>query len=313
MARNRRDEEMILRIARMRYDQRLPQNEIARTLALSESTVSRFLKAAMDLGFVEIQITPFGLRDFELERRLTQKFGLDLATVVQPRASSVSTYEVLGRAVAAIIEERVTPGAVIGVSDGDTVAAVAAGVRRAKTVDIDVVSLIGGVGAPQVPTHSSEVCRVLASGLGARAWQLPVPAVVDDKLAAKVLTETATVRGVFKLIHNMSIAIVGIGSISPRATVFRHGVIDMSYIETVRGKGAVGTICGRFFDSDGQSITTEFDERTLSVTLDDLRRAKLRIGAAVGINKVPAIAAALKGGILNGIAVDAETARELIG
>jgi DNA-binding transcriptional regulator LsrR (DeoR family) len=308
MARNRRDEEMILRIARMRYDQRLPQNEIARTLALSESTVSRFLKAAMDLGFVEIQITPFGLRDFELERRLTQKFGLDLATVVQPRASSVSTYEVLGRAVAAVIEERVTPGAVIGVSDGDTVAAVAAGVRRAKTVDIDVVSLIGGVGAPQVPTHSSEVCRVLASGLGARAWQLPVPAVVDDKLAAKVLTETATVRGVFKLIHTMSIAIVGIGSISPRATVFRHGVIDMSYIETVRGKGAVGTICGRFFDVEGQSIITEFDERTLSVTLEDLRRAKLRIGAAVGINKVPAIAAAL-----NAIAVDAETARELIG
>ncbi|MFM9500570.1 sugar-binding domain-containing protein, partial [Streptomyces galilaeus] len=90
---------------------------------------------------------------------------LDLAIVVQPRASSVSTYEVLGRAVASVIEERVTPGAVIGISDGDTVAAVAAGVRRAKTIDVDIVSLIGGVGAPQVPTHSSEVCRVLASGL----------------------------------------------------------------------------------------------------------------------------------------------------
>jgi deoxyribonucleoside regulator len=313
MARNRRDEEMILRIARMRYDQRLPQNEIARTLGLSESTVSRFLKAAMDLGFVEIQITPFGLRDFELERRLTQMFGLDLAIVVQPRASSVSTYEVLGRAVASVIEERVTPGAVIGISDGDTVAAVAAGVRRAKTIDVDIVSLIGGVGAPQVPTHSSEVCRVLASGLGGRAWQLPVPAVVDDKLAAKVLTETATVRGIFELIRNMTIAIVGIGSISPRATVFRHGVIDVSYIETVRTMGAVGTICGRFFDAEGNAIMTEFDERTLSVTLDDLKRAKLRIGAAIGINKVPAIRAALKGGLLNAIALDAETARELVG
>eukprot|EP01037_Dinobryon_pediforme_P024615 gene24615-26459_t len=151
MARNRRDEEMILRIARMRYDQRLPQNEIARALALSESTVSRFLKAAMDLGFVEIQITPFGLRDFELERRLISRYGLDLAIVVQPRSSSVSTYEVLGRAVASALEERIGAGTVLGVSDGDTVAAVAAGIRRAKSSDVDVVSLIGGVGAPRGP------------------------------------------------------------------------------------------------------------------------------------------------------------------
>lgn len=313
MARNRRDEEMILRIARMRYDQRLPQNEIARVLALSESTVSRFLKAAMDLGFVEIQITSFGLRDFELERRLISNYGLDLAVVVQPRASSVSTYEVLGRAVASVIEERIVAGSVLGVSDGDTVAAVAAGTRRARTSEIDVVSLIGGVGAPQVPSHSSEVCRVLANGLGGRAWQLPVPAIVDETVAAKVLLETATVRSVFDLIRRMSIALVGIGSISPRATVFRHGVIDMSYIETIRTKGAIGTICGRFYGIDGHPIATEFDDRTLSVTLEDLRRASLRIGAAIGEAKVPAIAAALKGGLLNGVAVDAETARRLLG
>ena len=313
MARNRRDEEMILRIARMRYDQRLPQNEIARMLALSESTVSRFLKAAMDLGFVEIQITPFGLRDFELEHRLISRYGLDLAIVVQPRSSAVSTYEVLGRAVASALEERIVPGTVLGVSDGDTVAAVAAGIRRAKSSDVDVVSLIGGVGAPQVPTHSSEVCRVLASGLGARAWQLPVPAIVDDIVAARVLQETATVKSVFDLMGRMSIALVGIGSISPRATVFRHGVIDMSYIETIRSKGAVGTICARFYGADGQNFTTEFDERTLSVSLDVLRKAQLRIGAAIGEAKVAAIGAALSGGLLNGIALDAETARALIG
>jgi DNA-binding transcriptional regulator LsrR (DeoR family) len=312
MARNRRDEEMILRIARMRYDQRLPQNEIARVLALSESTVSRFLKAAMDLGFVEIQITPFGLRDFELERRLTTKFNLDLAIVVQPRASSVSTYEVLGRAVAGVIEERIAPGAVLGVSDGDTVAAVAAGIRRARTAEIDIVSLIGGVGAPQIPSHSSEVCRVLANGLGARAWQLPVPAIVDEIAAAKVLIETATVKSVFDLIRRMSIALVGIGSISPRATVFRHGVIDMSYIETIRAKGAVGTICGRFYGADGLPFATEFDERTLSISLEELRRAPLRIGAAIGEAKVAAIAAALRGGLLNGIGLDTETARQLL-
>ncbi|MEJ1158087.1 sugar-binding transcriptional regulator [Prosthecomicrobium sp. N25] len=312
MARNRRDEELILRIARMRYDQKLAQHEIAKQLAVSESTISRALKAAMDLGFVEIQITPYAMRDFELERRLVQRFGLEFAVVVQPRAGAQNAYEILGRAIARTVEDRLTPGTVLGVSDGDTVAAVAAAIRRGKSSDVDVVSLIGGVGAPQIPSHSSEVCRMLAAGLGARAWQLPVPAIVDDVVAARGLLETASVKAVFDLVRRMTVALVGIGSISPRATVFRHGVIDNAYIETIAARGAVGTICGRFFGPDGKPVASEFDERTLSVTLEDLARAPLGIAAALGPNKAPAIRAAIQGRIVNALGTDSDTARALL-
>jgi deoxyribonucleoside regulator len=312
MARNRRDEELILRIARMRYDQKLPQHEIAKQLSVSESTISRALKAAMDLGFVEIQITPYAMRDFELERRLVQRFGLEFAVVVQPRAGAQNAYEILGRAIARTIEDRLVPGAVLGVSDGDTVAAVAAAIRRGKSSDVDVVSLIGGVGAPQIPSHSSEVCRMLAAGLGARAWQLPVPAIVDDVVAARGLLDTASVRSVFDLVRRMTVALVGIGSISPRATVFRHGVIDNSYISKIAERGAVGTICGRFFGPDGKPVASEFDERTLSVTLADLSRAPLGIAAALGASKAPAIRAAIQGKIVNALGTDSETARALL-
>jgi DNA-binding transcriptional regulator LsrR (DeoR family) len=312
MARNRRDDEVILRIARMRYDQRLPQNEIARLLGVSESTVSRALKAAMDLGFVEIQITPYGLRDFELERRLERAYGLVGAIVVQPRASDADLFGLIGRAVASALEEHVTGHSIIGVSDGDTVASVAASVRRVKASEVDVVSLIGGVGAPQIPSHSSEVCRILGAGLGGRAWQLPVPAIVEDASAASALREISAVKTVFDLMRRMTIALVGVGTISPRATVFRHGVIDPAYIDVIAAKGAIGTICGRFFGRDGQTISTEFDERTLSVTLEGIRAAKLRIGVGFGEGKVEALRGAARGGILNMLGVDAETARALL-
>lgn len=312
MARNRRDDELILRIARMRYDQKLPQHEIAKALAVSESTISRSLKAAMDLGFVEIQITPYAMRDFELERRLVQRFGLEFAVVVQLRDGIANSYEILGRALARTIEERLVPGAVLGVSDGDTVAAVAAAIRRGKTSDVDVVSLIGGVGAPQIPSHSSEVCRMLAAGLGARAWQMPVPAVVDDANAARVLMETSTVRAVFDLMRRLSIAIVGVGSISPRATVFRHGVIDQSYIQTIAARGAIGTICGRFYGADGKPVASDFDDRTLAISLEDLARIPLGIAAAVGSNKAAAIRAAVSGRIVNALGTDSDTARAML-
>lgn len=312
MARNRRDEELILRIARMRYDQKLPQHEIAKQLAVSESTISRALKAAMDLGFVEIQITPYAMRDFELERRLVSRFGLEFAVVVQPRDGAQNPYEILGRALARTIEERLAPGAVLGVSDGDTVAAVAAAIRRAKTSEVDVVSLIGGVGAPQIPSHSSEVCRMLAAGLGARAWQMPVPAIVDNAVAAKALLESGTVRSVFDLMRRMTVALVGVGSISPRATVFRHGVIAPAYIETIAARGAIGTICGRFFGTEGRPIPTDFDDRTLSITLEDLARTPLSIAAAVGASKAGAIRAAITGRIVNALGTDGETARAML-
>ncbi len=296
----------------MRYDQRMPQNEIARALDISESTVSRALKAAMDLGFVEIQISPTGLRDFALERRLAHAYGLEFAVVVQPRAGGASVGDVLGRAVARVVEERITPGMVVGVSDGDTVAAVAAASRRAKSSDIDVVSLIGGVGAPQIPSHSSEVCRTLANGLGGRAWQLPVPAIVDGAEAASHLKATSTVGAVFDLMARASLALVGIGEISPLATVFRHGVIGETAIATIAARGAVGTICGWFYGADGQVIPTEFDDRTLSVPPRVLKAVPLRIGVAMHVAKAQAVKAAIAGGWINAVGLDAETAEALL-
>lgn len=310
MARHRRDDETILRIAQMRYDQRMPQNEIARALDISESTVSRALKAAMDLGFVEIQISPTGLRDFAMERRLAQAFGLDFAVVVQPRGGNAG--DVLGRAVARVVEDRVAAGSVVGVSDGDTVASVAAAARRARTSDVDVVSLIGGVGAPQIPSHSSEVCRTLANGLGARAWQLPVPAIVDSAEAAAHLLQTSTVSTVFELMKRATIALVGIGEISPLATVFRHGVIPTDRIGKIAAAGAVGTICGWFYGADGKVIPTEFDDCTLSVSPTVLRSVPTRLGVALHAEKAAAIRAAIAGGWINAVGLDSDTAEALL-
>jgi DNA-binding transcriptional regulator LsrR (DeoR family) len=312
MARHRRDDETILRIAQMRYDQRLPQNEIARALDISESTVSRALKAAMDLGFVEIQISPTGLRDFALERRLAAAYGIDLAVVVQPRTGGTQTADVLGRAVARIVEERAQAGAVIGVSDGDTVAAVAAAVRRARSTDVDVVSLIGGVGAPQIPSHSSEVCRTLANGLGGRAWQLPVPAIVDGAEAAAHMHATSTVGAVFDLMARANLALVGIGAIDPLASVFRHGLIAGGEIAAIAGAGAVGTICGWFYGPRGELVSTKFDDRTLSVPPRVLQRIPLRLGVAMHPAKAGAIKAALVGGWINAVGLEAATAEELL-
>lgn len=312
MPRPRRSEDMIVEIARLRYEQRLQQTEIARLLDISEATVSRCLKSALDLGYIEFQVTPKAFRDSTTEQRLKAHLGLHLAVVVENRSGSHAPADTLGKAVARVIEDTLKSGDVLGVSDGATAAAIAAAARRSPARDLNVVALVGGVGAPEHYTHSSEVCRRLASGLGAQAWQLPVPAIVDDAGAARLLRETGTVRGVLSMMDRLAIAVVGVGAISATATVFREGFVAPGKLEEIRAHGAVGTICGRFFGKDGRPVGTEFDDRTMSISLERLVRVPLSIAAAQSPQKAEAIRAAVAGGLVNAVATDVETAEALM-
>lgn len=312
MPRPRRSEDMIIRIARMRYEQRLPQNEIARLMEVSEATVSRALKSALDLGYVEIQVAPKAFRDGALEQALKRHLGLKQAIVVENRPGSANVNDILGKAVARALEDLLKPGDVLGVSDGATLAAIAAACRKVPAPDLDVVALVGGVGAPEHVSHSSEVCRRIAAGLGARAWQLPVPAIVGDAAAARGLAETDAVRNVFAMMRRLAVAVVGVGAISESAMVFREGFIETAKLEKIRTHGAVGTICVRFFGRDGQPVGTEFDDRTMSISLESLSRVPLSIAAATSPLKAEAILAAVGGRLVNAVATDSETAKVLL-
>ena len=131
--------------------------------------------------------------------------------------------------------------------------------------------------------------------------------------AARLLRETAAIKGVFAMMHRIAVAVVGVGAISESAMVFREGFIEAAELEKIRAQGAVGTICARFFGRDGQPVGTAFDDRTLSIGVDELKRAPIRIAAAISPSKALAMRAAIEGGIINAVATDAETARTLIG
>ncbi|MBA8879623.1 sugar-binding transcriptional regulator [Phyllobacterium myrsinacearum] len=311
MARTQRSIESIVEIARMRYDERQTPVEIAWKLDISTSTVSRALKLAMQMGFVEIRVTAAGYRDLTLEAALVQKFGLRQAFVVR-HESGVNALNTVARVVASHLEDQMVAGTILGVSDGESVAAVADCVRRGKSDDIDIVSMIGGVGSPQVHTHSTEICSVMAKNANGRTWQLPAPAFVVDVRKAAGFMEETLVRSVFSMIERATIAVVGIGAMSPQAAIFRHGMLDAKAMDTLSNKGAVGSICARFFDAEGRTINSEFDDRTMAVSLEALRRIPDRLGVAVGTEKITAISASMRGRLINGIATDRDTAEALL-
>ena len=307
-----RSHDTILQIARLRYEDRLTQRQIAARLSLSASTVSRALKQAEALGLVEIRVAPHALRLATLEAALAARFGLTEAIVVETRASLTDTRQVLGGAVARRLADLLGTEAVIGVSDGATTAAVASAAPPLHDRRIDVIPLIGGVGQPQEPTHPIEVGRTLAARLGGRSWLLPLPAVVDTVEAARSLLQASTFADVFDRMGNLTHAVVGIGAIAEDAAIVRHRVITMDDMADAAGRGAVGTICARFYDADGGPMDGPLDARTLAIRLLDLQRTPVRFAVAIGDDKLAAIRAALTGRIVNCLGTDRATAQRLL-
>lgn len=312
MSRPYRGEQTILNIARMRYEQGLTQSEIASDLEVSVATVSRHLKKAMDVGIVEIRVAARAYRDFELERKLARKFNLESAIVVESQPDHNATLQLLGRAAATALREFLTDGSIVGVSNGETVAAVAESMRKSRSSEINVVTLIGSVGGAEEPSQTGQICRMLASNTGGKAWILPLPAVVESRKLAASFRKTQPYTEVFSLVEKLSVTLVGVGPMIQETSAFKLGHFSKELWDEVLDNKAVGTICGRFFDINGSVVTTDIDARTISVSLDHLAAVPKKIGVAVGSEKSMAIKAAMQGRLINILGTDSHTAEVLL-
>ena len=105
--------------------------------------------------------------------------------------------------------------------------------------------------------------------------------------------------------------LVGIGQMDQRAQVHIDGFVSRGELFDMMRLGAVGELTGWAFDAKGRIIDGGTNQRLTSIPPQVPAKA-LTIGAAVGPAKVPAIAAALKGRLINGLVTDETTASAIL-
>ncbi len=91
-----RDRALVVKVARMYYEQDMSQDQIARAMLTSRSNVSRILSVAKKRGIVEFRIVETAKRDTELEQMLVNRFGLMNALVAKVPAGT-SDYKAVGQ------------------------------------------------------------------------------------------------------------------------------------------------------------------------------------------------------------------------
>jgi DNA-binding transcriptional regulator LsrR (DeoR family) len=313
-----RQEELRLwaRVASLYYEHRLKQTEVAARLGLSQASVSRALRRAEDEGIVRITVsTPAGTFP-DLEDAVRDRYGLHEVIVVDPGHSEREMLRNLGSAAAFYVESTLDRNEVIGISSwSETLLAMTRALHpTARPAGSRVLQILGGVGNPVGETHASQLTRQLAEPLHADVTMLPAPGIVGSRATRDVMLADPYVAEAIRRFSEVTLALVGIGAITPSKLLASSGnVFTAGELDQLREKGAVGDICLRFFDTEGVPVTSDVQDRVISMELEQLREVRRSVGIAGGARKLEAIAGAVRGRWVNVLITDAVTAAALAG
>jgi len=306
---------LMAKVARMYHQQGLTQSEIMGRLNIHQSTVSRVLKRAGKEGIVRVILSvPSGTHP-ELEEALQSAYGLEDAVVVDCVDDEDQIVRDLGAAAAFTVESTLKPGDMVGIScwSAALLAMVDAMRPTQRAAATRVVQILGGVGSPGAAMHATNVTRRLADLLSAEATLLPAPGVVGSPEAKRVLMKDRYVQEALALFKSVTVALVGIGAVEPSRMLASSGnIFSNQELELLSGRGAVGDICLRFFDAQGQPVNTPLNDRVISMELAELRRVPRVVGVAGGRRKLHAIRGALAGKLVKVLITDVTSAEWLL-
>lgn len=310
--------DLLVTVASLYYQLGQNQQQIAERLDISRSSVSRMIKEARDLGIVEIRIHRPVNRHYVLEQALIDRFGLTDAYVLlsgqDPRGDELLAG--VGRLAAGYLERMfnlLPSDACIGIAWGTGVHAAVNALAEDRTHPLDVVQIIGSVGAPNPTIDGPDLARLLAGKLGGRYYDLHAPVLVAQPALRDLLLNEPSMRFGLQRARGVTLAITGIGTVEPEAASFlRTGHLTQDDLAVLRRQGVVGETCGHFFDAEGHFAEYEINARVIGIDLLDLRKVPRVIAVARGLPKVKSILGALRGRYLTVLATDAQTAQAVL-
>jgi DNA-binding transcriptional regulator LsrR (DeoR family) len=311
---NQRDE-LLATVASLYYKLNRNQNQIAERLDMSASKVSRLLKEAHERGIVEVHIRMPIPRDFELEQRLIETFGMKDACILQTNGRVEHSVAIrgVGRLGAAYVQraiEAISPGGTLGASWGESVFAVVEALPDSLARSVDVIQLAGWIHS--YGFEGSELNRIVANKVGGRGYFLAAPCVVERAEIRDMLLQEPMIRDVIARAGGVYLAICGIGAVLPDCNFVRSGLLSWEEMQELGRQGIVGEMCGSFYDLDGRCREYAINHRTIGVSLDHLRDNPRVLAVARGEGKARAIVGALRGGYVKVLASDDITARAVL-
>jgi deoxyribonucleoside regulator len=296
-------------VAKLYYKSDYSQQQIANKLNLSRPTVSRLLQYAKEKGFVQINIADPIEDNSSLEKALCEKYNLDVVKIAYaPLNTTNEIKKSISIKAADYLHEIAKDGDIIGVCWGTTIYNMALNLKHKALKGVQIVQLKGGISHSQSNTYAYEVVELFSEAFSTVGRYLPLPVMFDTAQIKELIERDKHIKKILDLGRQANIAVF---TVKNDALLFRLGYIDKKDRDIIQNR-AVGDICSRFIDAQGNICDKELDERTVGIKLEDLKEKEKRVLVAGSKRKISAIKATLVGEIANILITDQYTAQELL-
>ena len=300
------------RVAYYYYKMALTQDQISKKMQMSRQRVNRILKECVDRGIVKINIEGIKNAYYELEASLEQKFGIMTVRVTES-CEPENFQTTLGVTAGAYLADILEPGDIIGFSRGLSISGLVDNMPSISKKNLVATGLLGGWNHAESSTNVDDIIHRFSGKTGAVAQMLFAPVIVNSPDFKYSIMSELYFQEIYKVIKSCTIAVVGIGGmVSAEQKPDEHfSEIEDEVFKSYNEHNAVGEICTHFFDASGNPVRTPMDDRLIAISLEDYLQIPRRIGVAGTPKKLQAIIGALRGGYINVLITDLDTAETL--
>ena len=224
----------------------------------------------------------------ELERKIKKRLPVeDVIVVAGDSDQSPWVKREMGRACVSRIKDALTENAIVAVTGGTTLAAVAEMMTPdAKYRNVLFVPARGGLGE-DVTNQANTICARMAEKAMGHYRLLHVPDQLSNETYQSIIEEPA-IKEVLELIKSSTIVIHGIGDAKTMAERRKTPPEEMKKIEQ---NEAVAEAFGYYFNQYGEVV---HKVNTVGIQLEDVRHVPCVIAVAGGASKAKAIQAYIK-------------------
>lgn len=317
-----KSDRFLIKVAELYYQDGLSQQQIAKKLHTSRTSISRALIQARNEGYVQIRIQYPEQSNLGLERKLEEKYGLTEALIAVPAYDQSVEQEISYQAVDYILRV-LKKNMILGMTWGRAMhgfveqLAKDERLRSLSFQNVKVVPFLGTPGVTQVDswdatTYSNTLATKVGNLLHCASYNLSAPMYVDGSKEKEMIEGIEEISKVLQMAENADIALIGIGSMQKDSSILKAGIrTEEEYTELIQ-KGAVGEIVGRIYDKEGQVVDEDLRRKMIGISTQQIKKIPVRVGISYGKDKVEAIKGAIKGEMINVLITDATTAEKLM-
>lgn len=310
----RYDIQLMVQASKMYYIGGMTQEQIAKQLGISRSSVSMMLSEAKEFGIVEISIKDPKNNVQDVADEFIKRFSLKGCLVIP---TAIDDIHMITRIVASqgadYAEDLLRSHTTIGIAWGTTCYDfMMSFTNRNKLNDINVVPLIGGTSRISSEYQLNEMVRMFSEKLHGTPSFIYAPAIAESIEDKELYMQSISMKSIIEKWDNMDVAIVSAGA--PPEFYDNRMVFDIAQKQQYERNESrvIGDICARRFNLKGEFINNEYSARIMGIDDEKLRRIKNVICIAAGKHKLLSIIGALRTNVIDYFVTDENTARSAL-